>query len=169
MGGTGTISIGDHVKAFLPLEILSRAGLQVEIAPDTGSLVWGKLVINASINPLTALLDVRNGGLMENPFARKMMRLITVESARVAEKLGIGLPYPDPVEMVENIAQKTGSNYSSMYIDFHRGGPTEIDAINGAIIRKGDEVGVPTEFNTAMWMLVNAKTTTQKSLQLSEP
>jgi 2-dehydropantoate 2-reductase len=169
MGGSGTISIGDHEKAFLPLEILSRAGLKVEIAQDTGSLVWGKLVINASINPLSALLDVRNGGLMENPFARKMMKLITVESARVANKAGIDLPYPDPVEMVENVAHKTASNYSSMYIDFHRGGPTEIDAINGAIIRTGDEVGVPTEFNNAMWLLVNAKTATKRSLQVPEP
>jgi 2-dehydropantoate 2-reductase len=156
MGGSGTISIGDHEKAFLPLEILSRAGLKVEIAQDTRSLVWGKLVINASINPLSALLDVR-------------MKLITVESARVANKAGIDLPYPDPVEMVENVAHKTASNYSSMYIDFHRGGPTEIDAINGAIIRTGDEVGVPTEFNNAMWLLVNAKTATKRSLQVPEP
>ena len=165
MGGSGTISIGDHNKALLLAEILRLAGFKVEIVPDTRSLVWGKLVINASVNPLTGLLDVRNGGLMENSFAREMMKLITLESAAVADKGGIDLPYPDPVDMVENVVQKTASNYSSMYIDLHRGGPTEIDAINGAIIRKGNEVGIPTEYNTAMRMLVMAKTGTQKSFE----
>ena len=158
MGGLGGISIGDHERADIPAETLRNAGLEVNIVPHADSLLWGKLVINASINPLTALLQVRNGMLLENQFARELMKSITIESARVASGLGIELPFSDPVETVEGIAKKTASNYSSMYIDMQRGGHTEIDAINGAIVRKGDEIGVSVDNNRVMWLLVKART-----------
>jgi 2-dehydropantoate 2-reductase len=86
------------------------------------------------------------------------MELITVETAEVARGYGIELPYDDPVQMVEDVARKTADNYSSMYIDMHRSGPTEIDAISGAIVRVGEKINVPTYFNKMMWMLVKART-----------
>ena len=158
MGGLGSITIGNHESVDLPADILSQAGLEIEVVSDTSSLVWGKLVINASINPLTALMGVRNGDLLENSFARNLMELITVETAEVARGYGIELPYDDPVQMVEDVARKTADNYSSMYIDMHRSGPTEIDAISGAIVHVGEKINVPTYFNKMMWMLVKART-----------
>jgi 2-dehydropantoate 2-reductase len=158
MGGSGGITIGDHERVEMPAEILKQAGFAVEIIPDTSSLVWGKLVINASINPLTALLDIRNGDLLENRFALDLMELIAVESSEVAHGIGIRLPYDDPFEMVVSVARKTAENYSSMNIDIKRGGQTEIDAINGAIVRVGDAIGAPTNFNRMLWKLVKART-----------
>lgn len=158
MGGSGDIKIGEHDKAKIPVEIFRRAGVETEIVADTSSLVWGKLVINASINPLTALLNIRNGDLLKNSFALDLLELITRESAGVAGGIGIELPYAEPFEMVVSVAQKTAENFSSMNIDMNRGSQTEIDAINGAVVRMGGAAGVPTTYNKMLWMLVKAKT-----------
>lgn len=156
MGGKGGISIGEHDNVDPPVEVLRQAGFEVEVVPDTSSLVWGKLVINAAINPLTALLGVRNGALLENPDSHQLMNLIAIETAQVAEAMQISLPYSDPVEAVEAVARKTASNFSSMYIDLHRGTLTEVDAINGAVVDAGDNVGAPAEYNRLLWLLVKA-------------
>src|SRR5512138_2734998 len=83
-GGEGIISIERH-PALGPVEAaLKSANFNVEIVADAESLVWGKLVVNAAINPLTALLQVPNGELLERPAAREMMRTLAEEVARVA-------------------------------------------------------------------------------------
>ena len=158
MGGIGSITIGNHAKANLLEELFTGAGLETDIVADPISLIWGKLVINASINPLTGLLGVKNGSLLENAYTRNLLELITVESAEVAGGAGIELPYADAVAMVETVVRKTAENYSSMYIDFQRGGPTEIDAINGSVVRAGVDAGVATYYNHMLWLLVKAGT-----------
>jgi len=158
LGGAGVISIGDHARIKFPVMILRQAGLEVEVVEDTDSLVWGKLVINASINPLTAILEVKNGVLLENPNSVEIMNMVANESANVAVRNGVKLPYEDPVLMVQSVAYKTAANYSSMYIDVQRGGLTEIDAINGAIVKIGEEIGAAIENNRLLWKLVKAMT-----------
>jgi len=137
-------------------EQLDEAGFQVEMAADLQSLQWGKLVINAAINPLTALLRVENGELLSRPDARELMEDTAREAASVAESLGIGLPYPDPRAAVAEVVHNTASNISSMLQDVMRGTPTEIDAINGAVARAGEITGVPTPLNHLLWRLVKA-------------
>lgn len=158
IGGLGSITIGEHEKAELPVSILTQAGFEVEIVPDTRSLIWGKLIINSSINPLTALLEVKNGELLENEYALELLNLITAESASVATELGFELPYSDPIEMVAIVARKTAQNYSSMFIDLKRGSPTEVDSINGAVVREAQKVNFPTNYNKLIWLLVKART-----------
>jgi 2-dehydropantoate 2-reductase len=114
------------------------------------------LVINASINPLTAILNFPNGDLLTSPTARILMGLIANEAARVSFKMGVKLPYLDPVLVVESVAQNTARNISSMLKDILRGGPTEIDAINGAIVHLGEAVDAPVQYNRSMWLLVKA-------------
>jgi 2-dehydropantoate 2-reductase len=118
--------------------------------------VWGKLVVNAAINPLTALLRVPNGELLATPSTRALMGVIAQETAKVARSIGIDLPYPDPIEMVRAVARRTASNYSSMLKDVMRGSPTEVDSINGAIVRTGETTQMPVEVNRTLWMLVKA-------------
>jgi 2-dehydropantoate 2-reductase len=166
IGGLGSITIGEHEKAQLLVSILTQAGFVVEIVQDTRSLLWGKLIINSSINPLTALLEVKNGELLENAYALELLNLITVESASVATELGFELPYSDPLEMVKSVAQKTAQNYSSMYIDLRRGSPTEIDAINGAIVREAQNVNFPTYYNKLIWLLLKARTNSSQFSRL---
>jgi len=154
--GEGKVTIGLHPQLGGLGELLNRAGFQVEMVPDPKSLLWGKLVINAAINPLTALLRVPNGELMSRPAARELMSEAACEAAMVASRQGITLPYTDPVNAVENVARNTAINTSSMLQDVLRGTPTEIDAINGAIIRVGEALGVPTPVNRILWRLVRA-------------
>ena len=157
-GGKGVISLGNKERLQSLADLLIKAGFEVEIVKNTDSLVWGKLVINASINPLTALLKVPNGDLVENPSARTLMGLTANETAMVSLAKGIKLPYPDPAAMVESVAQKTASNQSSMLKDVIRNRPTEIDAINGAVVRVGEAVNVPVDINRTLWLLVKALT-----------
>jgi 2-dehydropantoate 2-reductase len=152
--GKVTLAVSPGLQSLT--EQLGRAGFQVETTTDLASLQWGKLVINAAINPLTALLRVANGELLSRPGARDLMKEAAQEAASVAASLGIGLPYSDPVGAVEEVAHKTASNISSMLQDVLRGTPTEIEAINGAVVRAGENRGVPTPLNYLLWRLVKA-------------
>ena len=155
-GGEGVISLGKNEQVQSLVEVLIRTGFTVETVDNTDSLVWGKLVINASINPLTALLKVPNGDLVTKPTARMLMGLVANETTNVSSAKGINLPYSDPVAMVESVAQKTASNHSSMLKDVMRNSPTEIDAINGAVVRIGEAIDVPVSINRTLWLLVKA-------------
>lgn len=135
---------------------LAAAGFEVHTAPDVAGLLWGKLVINAAINPLTALLGVPNGALLERPAARELLAAAAQESAAVAAAQGIRLPYPDPVAAAEGVAASTAANCSSMLQDVRRGAPTEIDAICGAIVQAGERAGLPTPVNRTLWQLIKS-------------
>jgi 2-dehydropantoate 2-reductase len=154
--GDGPVTLGEHPRLAPLAELLRRAGFSVELTSDPRSLLWGKLVINAAVNPLTALLGMPNGGVVENPAAREILQKLVCETAAVAEAQGIRLPYPDPVAAVEAVARRTASNRSSMLRDIQRGAPTEIDAICGAIVQAGEQLGVPAPVNWTMWKLVKA-------------
>jgi len=155
-GGEGVISMEAHPRLG-PLEAaLTRAGFNVQVVNDADTLVWGKLVINAAINPLTALLRVPNGELLKRPAAHKMMRVLAREAAAVATAQGIHLPFEDAVQAAEDVARKTAANHSSMFQDIRRGAPTEIDAICGAITKTGEKLGVSTPVNRVCWQLTRA-------------
>jgi len=155
-GGEGTISIEQN-RALGPLEAaLQSAKFKVEIVEDAQSLVWGKLLINAAINPLTALLRVTNGELLERPSAREMMERLAQEVAQVARAENIKLPFIDPIAAAVEVARKTAANRSSMLQDVLRGAPTEINAICGAVVRTAQKYGVETPVNWACWKLVKA-------------
>jgi 2-dehydropantoate 2-reductase len=155
--GDGTVTLGAHPRLEPMAEALRSAGLAVEIDPNPLSLLWGKLVINAAINPLTALLGVPNGELLERPAARTLLASVVAEAAAVAEAINVRLPYPDPLAAVEAVARRTAANRSSMLQDVQRRAPTEIDAICGAIVQAGERAGVPTPVSRTLWQLVKAK------------
>jgi 2-dehydropantoate 2-reductase len=155
-GGEGPVSLERHPRLG-PLEAaLASANFQSQIVDNAHSLVWGKLVINAAINPLTALLRVPNGVLLERPAARELMKALASESAQVAAAENVELPFADPVAAAEEVARKTAANHSSMLQDILRGAPTEIDAICGAVVGVGQrhQIDVPT--NWACWKLVKS-------------
>jgi 2-dehydropantoate 2-reductase len=135
---------------------LKSAKFNVEVVENAQSLIWGKLVINAAINPLTALLRISNGELLERPSARELMRALATEVAQVAEAEKVHLPFFDPVSAAEEVARKTSANHSSMLQDVLRGAPTEIDAICGAVVNAGQKHNIDTPLNWACWKLVKA-------------
>jgi len=154
--GEGTITLGEHAGILSIAEALRVAGFKVESTSDPTGLLWGKLVINAAINPITALLGIANGELLERPEARWLAAATAREAAEVALAQGIHLPYSDPETAVESVAERTAINRSSMLQDVLRGAQTEIDAICGAIVLAGEQWGVPTPVNRTLWMLVKA-------------
>jgi len=154
--GNGKIFLGAHPQVSELARLLETAGFQVEVVDDPITLLWGKLLINAAINPITALLRVKNGDLLEQQGTRELLGEVAKEAACVALQLGIHLPYTDPILAVEEVARNTATNYSSMLQDVLRGTGTEIEAINGAIVRMGERNGVPTPINRVLWQLVKS-------------
>lgn len=139
-------------------DLFRFGGLPAEAVPPekATSLLWGKLAINCGINALTALLHVPNGGLLNRPDATLLMDRAAVECAMVAWAQAIELPYADPVQKVRQVAQATAPNRSSMLQDVNRGVHTEVDFINGAVVREGKRLGIPTTVNEVLWRLVRA-------------
>ena len=155
-GGRGVISVQQHPRIGPLVELLRAAGFEVEETPDPVGLVWSKLVVNAAINPLTALLRVLNGELLVRPEARELMGRLAREAAAVAAILGVALTFSDPSAAAEDVARRTAGNQSSMLQDVLRGAPTEIDAICGVVVREGKRLGVAAPVNEIMWQLVRA-------------
>ena len=143
-------------------DLFREAGFETELTENPESLQWGKLVVNCGINALTALLRVPNGALLEIPEARGLMAEAAGEAAEVAHRLGVTLPYPDPVAQVEAVCRATATNRSSMLQDVLRGASTEVQAINGAVADEGSRLGVPTPANAFLARLVEALTTGQQ-------
>ena len=140
------------------VQLFQGAGMLAErVDPEQlDGLLWGKLVVNCAINPLTALLRIRNGELLDRPDTQVLMEQAARECAAVAGARGITLPFPDPVEKAREVARQTAANRSSMLQDLMRGAPTECDAINGAVVRWGEHLGVPTPVNETLYRLVRA-------------
>lgn len=156
VGGEGVISLEQN-QALGPIEAALRSSnFNLQIVNDARSLMWGKLIINAAINPLTALLQVPNGELLSHSWTRKAMSALAREAAAVAQAEQISLPFSNPIEAVEEVARKTAKNLSSMFQDVRRGAPTEIDAICGAVTRRGEAHGIATPYNRSCWQLVKA-------------
>jgi 2-dehydropantoate 2-reductase len=155
-GGEGPVWLEAHPRLGPLAAALQAAGFEVRQVENADSLVWGKLVVSAAINPLTALLRVPNGELLERPAARRRMAGLAQETAAVAAALGIRLPFDDPAAAAEEVARQTAGNRSSMLQDVERGAPTEIDAICGAVVRLGESAGVATPLNRRIWRQVKA-------------
>jgi 2-dehydropantoate 2-reductase len=136
--------------------ILRIANFEIQVVEDLVPIIWGKLVVNAAINPLTALLRVKNGDLLRNAPARELMIQLARETASVAEALGVALPFVIPERAVEEVAEQTSDNVSSMLQDVMRKSRTEIDYINGVVVKSGEQMRVSTPVNRIVWSLVKA-------------
>ncbi len=156
VGGTGPTHVALHSRLKSLIDLLRKAGFMVEVAEDLEALVWGKLAINAAINPLTALLGIPNGELLARPHALALMDEAAQETADVAYARGVKFPFEDPGAVAADVAGRTASNLSSMLQDIQRRAPTEIDAICGAIALEGESLGVMTSVNRTLWHLVRA-------------
>lgn len=160
-GGGGETHIGELDGGISPrLEkiaaTLTRAGIPTVGDDNVASLIWGKLIINVGINALTGITGLKNGELADFPTTRELSALAVAEAVRVAEAAGVKLPYAEPAEKVMSVAAATAENRSSMLQDLSGGRLTEIDAINGAVVREGERLGVPTPVNRTLTLLIKA-------------
>lgn len=157
-GGEGRVILVPQLRLNPLKKMLRVASVSTNTTTDIESVIWNKLVVNAAINPLTALLKVKNGELLERPSARALMGELARETASVAKALGVTLPYRSPERAAEDVVRRTSENTSSMLQDVLRGAPTEIDVINGAVVRWGEKVDVAAPVNRVIWALVKALT-----------
>lgn len=139
------------------ISLLNRTGIETHTTDSADPLVWGKLAVNAGLNPLTALLDLPNGELLTEPQRQRFMIAAAREVEAVAAAQGIRLPCPDVAAQVREVARVTGANISSMLQDIRRQVRTEIDAMCGAVVRYGERLHVPTPVNAALFDLIRAK------------
>ncbi len=149
----GTSSVTAE-RVIVMCDLLTSVGLSTRASDAIEGELWGKAVVNAAINPLTALWRVPNGELLAASERRGLLVDLVGEAARVAEARGITLPLADPLAHTEKICRASATNHSSMLQDIERGRPTEIDAINGVIVSEGRRLGVPVPLNEAVWRLV---------------
>jgi 2-dehydropantoate 2-reductase len=155
-GGEGPVSLDSHLRLPAIENVLGASGFDVQVVDDIQRLVWGKLVVSSALNPLTALLRIKNGEILEQPTALGLMGALAYETSSVAKKLGVVLPFKDPQQAVEEVAHRTAENLSSMLQDVLRGAPTEIDAINGAVVQLADKYNLQVPVNRTILSLVKA-------------
>jgi len=137
-------------------DLLNRAGLPAAVEPDMTPIVWTKLLINAALNPTAALAGVTNGQVALRPTLRAMAQAIAEEGAAVARAAGVRLPYDDLLEAVFRTARQSADNRCSMLQDLDAGKPTEIDYLNGALVRIAEAHGAAVPVNRAVTALVKA-------------
>ncbi len=160
--GQGAIFIGvpagsrvSSTEVAALAEILRHAGLPCQAREDIEAVLWEKLVINAGINPLTALLRVPNGALLELPPAWELAVAAATETQAVATAAGLTLT-GDPEARLRQVCTATAANRSSMLQDVLAGRPTEIEALNAQVAKLGQALGVPTPVNHFLTQLVRA-------------
>lgn len=157
--GSGETIIGALAKKQMKnveeiANVFNKAGIKTSITNDLQGTIWSKLIINAGINPLTSLLRVKNGELLKYKELREIMRDTIKEAVLIAKAKGIRLKWKNPVVQAEKVCQATAENYSSMLQDIINHKRTEIDYINGAIVREGKKNGIQTPFNSVLTKLI---------------
>jgi len=137
-------------------DALAAGGMTVSVVDDPWPSIWKKLVVNAAMNPTTAIFGLRNPELLEHPAGRPLADELARETARVATAAGVAIDPASAPGMWHAVASFV--NRSSMLQDVQAGRPTEIEAINGAVAREGARLGVQTPVNEAITLLVKAVT-----------
>jgi 2-dehydropantoate 2-reductase len=159
--GEGTTVVGSGGASTATVRavqaLLQAAGLQCSMAYDIQPHQWGKLLANAAINPISALIDSKNSIILTDPNAAELARSVALEAAAVAKALHINLPFGDPWEYVRGIVSSSADGWNSMTVDLAARLVTEVQQINGAIVAGGSRTGVPTPYNEAILRLVKAK------------
>jgi 2-dehydropantoate 2-reductase len=164
--GDGTTVLGsagaspDLVNRIVRL--LVDAGFRASGAYDIRPHLWGKLIANAAINPVAALLDRPNGVVLTDEHAGDVARSLAQEAATVANAMRIPLPFTDPWTYVRTIVEQTAELDNSMLQDLRSGAVTEVDFINGAVVSAGRRAAVPTPYNETLTALVKAREATRR-------
>jgi 2-dehydropantoate 2-reductase len=142
--GEGPTRVGEPRPAVEPgpraravAVALGSAGLPIEAVADVRREIWAKLLVNASLNPVTALARVPNGALCERPGLWQAAEALLDEALQVAAAQGYTFSRAEALARLEEVARRTATNRSSMLADVLAGRPTEVDALSGALARLG--------------------------------
>ncbi|ELY55092.1 ketopantoate reductase family protein [Natronolimnohabitans innermongolicus] len=134
-------------------DLFKAAGLETTVADDMPRRLWEKLAVNAGINPVTALSRSENGAILEHE-ANDLARSAARETARVARACDVRLSNREAVAALERVASETTANTSSMHQDILATRRTEIDAISGYVVDRGEECALEVSTNRLLTSLV---------------
>ena len=157
--GRGDLVLGPQNKITERVAaVFARAGVPCKISENLAGELWTKLVWNCALNAISALGKATYGGILASDDARELLQQAIYEVLAVAKAAGISLPmFADPQTAIAGaykVAEQMAATRSSTAQDMMRGKKTEIDSLNGFIVRKGRELGVSTAINHALYTLV---------------
>ena len=151
--GRGELVIEPSPASERVAQALIAAGVPTEISDNVRGALWAKLILNCAYNALSAVGRIVYGELVQRPGVTGVMRDVVAECRAVAAADGVTLP-GDVEAAVRRIAETMPSQYSSTAQDLMRGKPSEIDHLNGYVVRRGEALGVPTPANRVLWAVV---------------
>lgn len=151
--GRGELVIEPSPRSDTVAQVLIAAGVPTMISDNVRGALWAKLILNCAYNALSAVGRLPYGELVQRPGVRDVMRDAVDECCAVATADGVTLP-GDVDAAVRRIAETMPTQLSSTAQDLMRGKPSEIDFLNGYVVRRGDALGVPTPANRVLWAVV---------------
>ena len=156
--GTTHIStvVGNQDNAEKVAEIFNKAGFITEVNNDVKRLIWSKLFVNIAINPLTTILKMNNGAVAENDSVKEIAAKLVKEAVIVANKEGMNFTFEEAFNNALDVSYKTRLSKSSMYQDTLRKAKTEIDKINGTVVRLSSKYNIECPYNSMICDLVHA-------------
>ena len=158
----GVVAIGELMgyesERLLKIrDIFASANIPCQLVKDIRRSKWEKMCWNCVFNPITVLIDDHVAKALDHPEMTGVIRQIVGEVAAVAATLKVPLPVDMP-ERVVKATQEIRDIHTSMYDDWKAGRRTEIDYLNGFIVRKGRDLGIPTPVNEALTAMIKAIT-----------
>jgi 2-dehydropantoate 2-reductase len=145
------------LKVEFIIDCLVIAGIQAYFTENIKVKMWNKWILNCVVNPLTAVLGVRNGELLKSPSTERLMKEIFKECISVAKAEQIKINESHLWETIRDVCRRTEKNHSSMLQDLKANRKTEIDAINGAMATLAEKHRISLPYNDGMIHLIHAK------------
>lgn len=163
--GNGETTIGSLVNNTHLQEIkniLQEAGFKAEISDNINHLIWSKLFVNLSCNPFTAIVNAPIKSLIENEYTWDYATKVVSEAIDVAKADGEEFDKEEILNKLHELCVDAGNGYTSMSQDVRKQLKTEIDTINGAVVKKGKQYGIPTPYNSLVVDLLHSIEATYK-------
>ena len=151
--GRGELVIAPSRSSEQVAQQLMAAGVPTQISGNVRGSLWAKLVLNCAYNALSAVSQLPYGELVKGVGVAEVIRDVVAECLAVAKADGVEIA-GDTDAAIRGIAQSMPSQYSSTAQDLARGKPSEIDHLNGFVVRRGEALGVPTPANRVLFVMV---------------
>lgn len=137
------------------VDLFNKSGIKTNVSNNIMYNIWAKGIVNSSINPLTCFFKCKNGYILKNPILEKLMEQVCYESVGVANACGFNLIYEDTLNLTKEVISDTSENFSSMLQSIQKGSKTEIDSINGFIVKAGKQFGIDVTLNEVIVYVIN--------------
>ncbi|MBW8720493.1 MAG: 2-dehydropantoate 2-reductase, partial [Polaromonas sp.] len=151
--GRGDLVIEPSALSDTVAQALIAAGVPTEISPNVRGALWAKLILNSAYNAVSAIAQLPYGKTVQGVGIVDVMRDVVAECLAVAKAEGVEVA-GDVHAAVDKLAGSMPNQYASTAQDLARGKPTEIDYLNGLIVKRGEALGVPVPANRVLWALV---------------